>query len=253
MMRIAALLAVAGLLVLVVGCGEEDPTGPGPTIPAPTNLTVQVGGTDTSIRLNWTAPTTAQDIDGYIISLAGNVLDTVTATTYEHIPTSLGTYSVKSYKGSDHSSAIQVSTALHEETNEGPMYWLGDSDPLHPSGYGWEADGNGSLYSANPGNINYIDMVLDIDIALRSPADTFGGAWHDTGFRSEVNWTYENMVLAPDGGYIVKEPAGINYVYVLLLESGNYLKLQVLTYDGTAGSITFKFGYQTVVGFRRLG
>ena len=252
-MRIAALLAVAGLLVLVVGCGEEDPTGPGPTIPAPTNLTVQVGGTDTSIRLNWTAPTTAQDIDGYIISLAGNVLDTLTATTYQHTPTSLGTYSVKSYKGSDHSGAIQVSTALHEETNEGPIYYLLDPDTLHPSGYGWESDGNGSPYSANTGNINVIDLILDADTDLRSPSDIFGGAWHTTGIAYDGSWLYDDMTLPPASGYFTFQNVVLNGVYVLYLETDNYLKLEITEYDAGTHSITFKFGYQTVVGFRRLG
>jgi len=256
MMRIAALLAVVGLLVLIVGCGEDEPTGPGPTVSAPTNLTITVVPADSlSVQLSWTAPVVAgpADIDGYIVSFKGNVVDTVTTTTFQHTPTSLGTYSVKAYKGDDESSAIEASTALHEETGEGPIYWMQDPDPGHPSCFGWDNTGNGSTYPWDSQYIDNIDLVLDADEDLRSPSDTFGGLWHTTGIAYDGGWTYATMTVAPLSGYFTFQNIFDGGVYVLYLETGNHLKLEITSYNPGTHSIIFKFGYQTVAGFRRLG
>jgi hypothetical protein len=252
MIRILAVLGVLVLIASIVGCGDnpEEPV----VVPAPTNLTIAVAGTDSlSVLLSWTAPVVAVDIDGYIVSFKGNVLDTVTTTSYQHTPSSLGAYSVKAYKGSDASSAIEKSTALHEETGEGPLYYLADPDTTHPSGYGWDAAGSGQTYSAASANKDFIDLVLDADEDLRSPADTFGSSWHTTGIAYDGAWTYAGMVTAPVSGYFTWQNVVVNGVYVLYPESGNYVKMEITSYDAGTHSIAFKFGYQTVTGFRKLG
>lgn len=255
-MRIVTPLAIVGLVLLIAGCGEEEPTGPGPTVSAPTDLTITVVPADSlSVQLSWTAPVVAgpADIDGYIVSFAGNVLDTVTTTFFQHTPTSLGTYSVKAYKGSDESSAIQKSTALHEETGEGPIFYMDDQDPDHPSGYGWDASGNGQTYSvADPANSQFVDLILDEFDNLRSPLDRKGAGWHLTHILV-TDSTYANMKVAPTGPYYNLRPAQEGDVYVLQIQSGHYLKLEITTWDAGAHSMRFSFGFQTVAGFRRLG
>lgn len=249
-MRIVALLAALAMVLLIVGCGEDEPTGPGPTVPSPTNLTIEVAGSDSlSVRLSWDAP--ADSVDGYIISFAGNVIDTTVNTYYQDTPSALGTYSVRSYQGSSSSSAVEISTALHEEAGEGPIYYLPSSNP---SGYGWDSSGNGTVYSAVSGNKDLIDLILDADDDLRSPSDTFGVDWHTTGIAYNVAWTYSGMTIAPNSGYLTWQSPVVNGVYVLFLTgTGNYLKLQVTSYDSVNHSITFNFGFQAVAGFRRLG
>ena len=255
-MRIAALLAVAGLLVLVVGCGEEDPTGPGPTIPAPTNLALGVAGTDSlSIQLSWTAPvvTGPADLDGFIVyfkaAVIGSTLTTVTH--FDHTPTSLGMYSVKAYKEDDKSEAIEKSTALQTATNQGPVYWLGSANE---SGYGWDTNGSGTIYSVIGANKAFIDLILDSVPDLVSPETAIDPTWHTTGIAYNVSWTYSGMTEAPQSGYINFQSIVLDGVYVLYLETGHHLKMQVTTYDtGTDPYIRFQYGFQTVAGFRRLG
>jgi hypothetical protein len=252
-MRIAALLSALALVMLIVGCGDDEPTGPGPTVSAPTNLDVQVAGADSlSIRLTWTAP--SQTVDGYIVTIPGGSVDTTTNTYYEHTPTSLGAYSVKAYLGGNSSSTLDTTTALHSETNEGPIYWLQDPDPGHPSGYGWDASGNGATYSASSANRDYIDLILDADEDLRSPADTFGSSWHTTGIAYNASWTYSGMTVAPLSGYLTWQSPVVNGVYVLWLEAGGqYLKLEITEHNTSTHSIRFNFGFQRIAGFRRLG
>ena len=252
-MRIVALLSTLALVLMIVGCGEDEPTGPGPTVSPPTSLTIQVAGTDSlSIRLTWVAPT--QTVDGYIVTLPGGGVDTTTNEFYEHTPSSLGSYTVKAYVGSDASATVDTTTVLHSETNEGPIYWLQDPDPGHPSGYGWDLTGNGATYSANSSNRDLIDLILDADEDLRSPADTFGSLWHTTGIAYNAAWTYAGMTVAPASGYLTWQSPVVNGVYVLwLANSAQYLKLEITEHDAGTHSIRFNFGFQRVTGFRRLG
>jgi len=252
-MRIVALLSALALVMLIVGCGEDEPTGPGPTVAAPTSLNIQVAGADSlSIRLTWTASTST--VDGYIVTGPGALVDTTTNTYYEHTPTLLGAYSVKAYVGSSSSATVDTTTALHSETNEGPIYWLQDPDPGHPSGYGWDATGNGATYSAQNAYRDYIDLLLDADEDLRSPADTFGSLWHTTGIAYNASWTYSGMTVAPLSGYLNWQSPVVNGVYVLWLEgAAQYLKLEITEHNASTHSIRFDFGFQRVAGFRRLG
>ncbi|MFQ5906685.1 MAG: hypothetical protein ACE5JA_08935 [bacterium] len=89
---------------------------------------------------------------------------------------------------------------------------------------------------------------------MRSPADTFGGTWHSTGLAYNVSWTYAGVTVAPQSGYLNFQTPVVNGVYVLwLAASGHYVKLEVTEHDTVNHSIRFKFGFQTVGGFRRLG
>lgn len=227
-------------------------TGPSPQVPPPTNLQMQAVGSDSlSLRLFWDPP--GEPVDGFIVSFMGSVLDTVATSDYSHVPASLGTYSVKAYRGAYTSTAIETTSTLHEEVGEGPVYWLVDPDPAHPSGYGWDADGTGSTYSVQPMNKDHIDLVLDAVEDLRSPADTFGGDWHLTGIAYDGSWTYSSMTVAPQSGYSVSQNAILQGVYVLYLESGHYLKLEITDYDPMMHSMKFRYGFQRIPGFRRLG
>jgi hypothetical protein len=248
-MRLVALLSVLALVLLIVGCGEDEPTGPG-TVAAPTNLTIEVAGSDSlSVRLSWSA--SSGTVDGYIISFAGNVIDTTTDLFYQDTPTALGTYSVKAYQGTSSSSAVEISTALHEEAGEGPVYYLPSSNP---SGYGWDNVGNGTVYSAVNANRDLIDFVVDIFDDLRSPSDTFGSLWHTTGIAHDVAWTYSGMTVAPLSGYLTAQTPMTGGVYVLWLSAVNrYVKLEITEYNSGSHYITFRFGFQAIAGFRRLG
>ena len=61
------------------------------------------------------------------------------------------------------------------------------------------------------------------------------------------------MTVAPQSGYTSSQNAVVQGVYVLYLESGHYLKLEITDYDPMMHSIRFKYGFQKIPGFRRLG
>lgn len=220
--------------------------------PPPRNLRVKAAGADSlSLVLSWDPP--GQMVDGYIVYFMGDVLDTVDTNCYVDTPTALGSYSVRAYRKPNVSAAVGTTSALHEQTGQGPIYWMEDLDPSHPGGYGWDSTGTGTVYRVTSTNRHYIDFVLDASDDLRSPADTFGIGWHSTGIAYDSSWTYASLTVAPASGYLGEQAAVLNGVYALRIESGYYLKLQITTYDVLNHSIIFKFAFQRISGFRRLG
>jgi hypothetical protein len=220
--------------------------------PSPRNLRMEAAGADSlSLRLSWDPP--GQIVDGYIVFFLGNVLDTVDTNYYEHRPATLGPYLVKAYRRPNVSAAVETTSALYEQANQGPLYWMQDPDPAHRSGYGWDSTGSGTVYLVTTSNRFYIDFVLDASEDLRSPADSFGMLWHSTRIAYDSSWTYAGLTSTPDSGYGPEQRAILNGVYALNIESGYYLKLEITAYDVSSHSIIFRYGFQRIAGFRRVG
>jgi len=127
MKRLTLLLVIASLLI-VVGCSEEVEA-----INPPSNLEI-VEADGLEITIGWDESTTA-DIDGYIVYLGTNAIDTVGAVAVTNItPLTLGTITLKAYKGDNTSDASNgVTTTVVTASNQ-TIY---DYDiTSQPSGYG---------------------------------------------------------------------------------------------------------------------
>lgn len=244
---------IAGV-VYFYGC-EEELTDP---LVGPTGLGVTATGSDSlSLKLTWDASIT-EDIDGYIAYFDNTPFDTVTATTTScnHTPASLGDYHVTAYRDDDEEASNTVSTKLEEHSNEGPVYIV--PSPLGPSGYGWASNGTGATYSlgtvGNRENIDKVDFVFDSDTTLTDP-NTFDTDFeHETGIAYNDTWTYGNLTEAPATGYITYKEVVDGGTYVLWVHGKYYVKMEVtLGTEGGWSKTTFKYGFQKIPGFRRLG
>lgn len=249
-------IGIFSLTLLFYGC-DEEPTDHD-TLAPPTNFALAVAGGDSlSLELSWDA--SADTVDGYLVYFEGDVIDTVTATkslTYTDTPTALGDYKVTAYKGSKESDPVTKSSELVEDINQGKVYWTGDSDPAHPSGYGWASDGTGSTYCLTTGkgwtNTDKVDFVLDYydkksTLTIRSPKDFDAAFGHTTGVAHNISWTYD-IAEAP-AGYSNFEDVVDGGTYVLWVHGKYYVKMTV---TATPTDITFKYGFQTIPGFKRL-
>ena len=259
MKKLLTFLGIFSLAVFFFGC-EEEPTDLD-TLAPPTNLALAVAGSDSlSLELSWDAST--DTVDGYLVYFEGDVIDTVTAITYTDTPTALGEYKIKAYKGSKLSDPVTESSELVEDINQGEVYWTGDSDPAHPSGYGWASDGTGSTYCLTTGkgwtNTDKVDFVLDYydkksTLIIFNPHDSgsgdgFNSAFnHTTGVAHDISWTYD-IAEAPVGYGNFKDVVD-GGTYVLWVHGKYYVKMTV---TATATDITFKYGFQKIAGFRRL-
>lgn len=250
-------LLLLGLFLIALfsffGC-EKKPTEP-VVVGAPENFTIVVAGTDSlSLKLSWeTSPTS---VDGYIIYFENSPIETTAALSYTYKPNSLGDYKVTAYKGTTESSPSNtVSTKLVSAINQGPVYWTNDPDPNHPSGYGWSADGSGACYAIAPPqypNKDKIDFIVDGYFDLRNPADLYDPTWHTTGIAYSDQWTYDNLAEAPATGYMNFQDVVAQGTYILWVHGKYYVKLGITGVDEGVHSITFKYGFQKIQGFRRL-
>ncbi len=259
MKKLLAFLGIFSFAIFFFGC-EEEPTEPD-TIAPPTSFALAVSGNDSlSLELSWDA--SADTVDGYLVYFDGTVIDTVTTAkkslTYTYKPTLLGDYKVTAYKGSKESDPVSKSSKLVEDTNQGAVYWTGDSDPAHPSGYGWASDGTGATYCLTSAkawaNTDKVDFVLDYynktaTLTIRDPFDFDPAFDHATGVAYLSTWTYDNLAEAPLSGYSTFEDVVDGGTYTLWLHNKYYAKMTV---TATSTTITFKYGFQAIPGFRRL-
>jgi hypothetical protein len=249
-------LALLGVIVLAIflvqGCSKEDDIV---VIASPTGLTIVVAGADSlSIHLDWTASTTA-DIDGYVIYFNGTVEDTTTNTSITMIPNELGEYYIRAYKDSDYSDPSNtVTTELVESSNQGPLYDFDAPSAVGPSGYGWLADGSGSEYSMITANQESVDVYVDSDFDLASPSRE-GSGWKVTPIAFDIGWDYDNLDVAPITGYVDWEDIVDGGTYVLYVNDTYYVKIEITEVGTSQGFdyIRFRYGFQSVAGFRRMG
>jgi hypothetical protein len=257
MQRSLAVLSIVMILSFLVGCGDDDPVGPG--LQPPTDVTISVAAADSlSIQLSWTAVTTTVTAaaDGYFIYFEGAKIDSTTTTSYTHTnPTLLGDYQVSSYQGNDESSGKSntVSTnVVNNDTSPDSIFEFGSSNQ---SGYGWMDDGMGVVYSAISANQDSIDIMMDAGFRIRSPEDSLPG-WNVTGIWAAPGDIYDTLSVAPSTGYANFQDPVQNLTYVLWIRQGVfYAKIHAITVGGTAPNryVKFKYTIQPVKGFRKLG
>jgi hypothetical protein len=241
----------AFLLFASQGCKSTEVV----VIENPTGLTIIVAGADSlSITLSWTESPT-DDIDGYVIYLDGAIEDTTTNESITLTPTSLGEYYVRAYKGSDFSDPSNaVSTEIVESTNQGPIFDLDAPSSVGPSGYGWMDDGSGNEYAVVAANQESVDVYIDEDFDIASPS-RIGGGWNVTPIAFDIAWDYDTFTEAPNTGYVDWEDIVDGGTYVLYVDDAYYVKIEITEVGNAQGFdyIEFRYGFQPIAGYRRLG
>lgn len=100
-----------------------------PTLNPPENFTAQGDQTGLKVQLSWTAPSTGDTPDGYIVYFNDNPIDTVSGTQYTHDPQGqFGTYKVTAYKGETESDPTpEISTEPIVSTAQVTVHELAQS------------------------------------------------------------------------------------------------------------------------------
>jgi hypothetical protein len=97
MQKSLAVLSIVMILSFLMGCGDDEPVGPG--LQPPDDVTISVAAADSlSIQLNWTAvtATVTAAADGYYIYFEGAKIDSTTTNSYTHTnPTLLAWVTMK--------------------------------------------------------------------------------------------------------------------------------------------------------------
>lgn len=246
-MKKLLLIFLIPFLIFVAGCGDDAEE----VIDAPNQFTL-AGADGLELTFNWVESETA-DIDGYIFYLDTVAFDTVgTVSSATVNPPGLGEITIKTYKGDKKSAA---STAVSTEVVSMTDLTIYDFDVAgQPSGLGWDANGNGTIYNFTQANEDSIDIYLDDDFDLASP-DTYVPA----------KWNICNIIMvgadvdyAPASGYSGAFAASpyVDSFYVVRLpshgtEGGNqFAKIKVTSLDQDT-SITFDYMFQPIEKYRR--
>ncbi len=168
-------------MVLVSGCaGDDDPQGPGGTLPTVQDLAIGAASAGRNIVLTWSA---VSNVDGYKVYFRETANGTwveaadVAATTYTHVATVAGYYSVRAYKGDNYSEnyATDVNTVPNIITT---MYTIYDrwSPAQKPSGFQFGPTGGttGMAGSSFEKDIYAWDEQTKGDTIVRLYSGTYG-------------------------------------------------------------------------------
>lgn len=230
-----------------------------PTLEAPdVSYTVSTSDQGGTLRLSWDEIT---DADGYIIYADGDVVDTVTTTSYD-ATTPAALYEVAAYAGDEVGPKDQIDCGA-VETPSLTVYGSSDPDTTHPSGFGFNAQGVAVAYSiSNPNNHPLLDYWIyssGSTIRFVSPSD------HTPPYNNEVNATknsgqtnYDNVTIADaPGGYSTQTDVVSGAVYYFWIDPNNdgwdastdyFGKIYVSGINGVA--VTMKIAYQPIAGLR---
>lgn len=253
-MKKLGFIILVALLLTFVGCESIVDIEP------PSNLTVNVAGDDSlSLAFTWSAsPTT--DIDGYRLywNSGTKAEDSIcwegTGTTCTITNPPIGKFYVIAYKGtkSESDPSNEINTAPVIVTGQGPIYYISDPSPTHPSGYYWNQDGTGSTVALSGTDSLKTDMYLDASDCLASP-HIRGAHFNQTGFK-ESSLTFDALAIADRTNYIAgTTKVAANKVYMIwLTDTKQYVKIEISSYDATTHSITFRYALQKIPGYRRF-
>jgi hypothetical protein len=236
-------------LILILGCGEP-PWDPG----APSNLTIT--GDGLKVTLSWTG---VSDAEGYNIYFRGVKIATSTTTSWTGTPDSLGNFYVTAYKGDKETSASNtVTTELVFSTTDVTIY---ERSSAGLSGVGWDSLGKATLYSVAPtSDRRKIDVYLEdfapgvtqqpFYIARALQLDTTDTSLRNTGIFLHTG-TFDKITEAPAPNNYTNYERADTKPYIIYTDDDYFLKIDVSSVGDS--SITFKYGFQKVKNYRRLG
>ena len=151
---------VTGLAVFAIAlmaCEGDNPSEPGGTLPTVTGLAIDAASAGNEIVLTWEA-VTSEEIEGYEVYFSETsggswtAAATTSNTTYTHVATCAGYYSVRAYDGDNYSEsyATSVNTMPNEITETYSIY-----DQFAPgsyySGFIFGATGGTTGLAGDPG------------------------------------------------------------------------------------------------------
>ncbi len=244
-------LIVAGLLVL----GACSTTEENEYLESPGTLTATVVNNGYAVQLNWDA---VADADGYYVyqgNVAVDTIDDKDSTTI--IVTVNDVYSVRAYKGdllSDPTNSVDLRPV---QTDNVVIYdALAYSDTTHPSGAGWDENGNLLVYPLT-GHCDVVDMfyVNNLIKGIQQSTTSCPNS-PDSTFFALTNARYEDLdsiAVEPATGEV---PATVNAVYaVKVVTSGHvyYGKIKVVSVNNTEHSVTLSGALQLLEGYKRVG
>jgi len=205
-----AFIAILGL----VGC-EDTVTLTAPVV----DYTVADNGA--TLSLTWDAIGGA---DGYIIYADGEVIDTVTTTSFDATVPAMA-YAVTAYAGADNESdPDEVNCAAVKTASNLTVYGLSDPETGHNSGLGFTASGTAVTYSVVAANYADLDYIFDdlnyTNLTLTSPNG------YDPVFNDEKNMGVDTDVMDFDAVTIANAPGAYstvtafeaNTVYALFMD-----------------------------------
>ena len=232
------------LIAFVIGCGTTPEV-----ISPPTNLTL-IEADGLKVYFSWTESET-EGIDGYIFQIDGEPFDTVTTvSTAEIEPNKLGVITLVAYKGDNISEpSNSVDLNAYVVTGGPDTIWYYDSN--NPSGYGWDPDGEGTVYNFQAADSLNIDIYLDRDFDIASPS-TYA-KWLTT-YITKVDGDVD---VAPDEIETKAESADTGYFVIRLPDHGpeggdQFVKLHVTSVNTTDSSIVFEYTFQKLENYRRF-
>ncbi len=239
------------LLMSFIGCdesAEED-------IDPPTALVLTATTNGLGVNLAWTGSTT-EDIDGYTVYFDGAVIaEEITTTSYQHTaPGNLGDYEVVAVRDDQESDPATASSELVEGTSN-TIWYMGDSSPDHPSGFGWDKmDGSGMEYNLDAANHPLIDFLLDSEMDIITPDIELAGG-NETWFKYYSSYTNITEALENIGDYGTYIDGEVGEAAVVALPDGSdyyYCKMEVTSVNDTDHSITIRWGFQLIPDLRLL-
>ncbi len=192
---------VLGMIVMS-GCAGDDPEGPEGTLPIVQDLAIGAASAGNSIVLTWSA---VEDVDGYTVyfretaSGSWTEVGDVATTTFTHVASAAGYYTVMAYEGEDTSEgyATEVNTLPNVITTVYTIYdrW---SPADKPSAFQFGANGGqtGMAGSSFEKDIYAWDEQTDGDTIVRLYSGTYGP--YAGGSSYGGNPTY---MADPDGTY----------------------------------------------------
>lgn len=245
-MKKLALILILPLIFMTVGCGEDAAE----VIDAPNDFSI-TGANGLQITFSWVESET-EDINGYIFYLDGTAFDTVTTvSTAQVTPPGLGDITLKTYKEEETSDAAgPVTTSV--ATGTGLQIY--DFDVAgQPSGVGWDADGNSTIYNFTTANEDMIDLYLDKDFYLASPDTYVPVKWNTC----QIQMVDSDVEYAPASGYGNAEYPYADSIYVVRLpghgtDGGDqYIKIELNSVNADT-SVTFDYTFQPLEDYRRF-
>ena len=142
---------VVGALAIMAGCTT---TNENEYLASPGTLTYQVTNDGFAVVLSWD---TVSDAEGYYVYLGDAVVDTIEDKDSTSIRVDeIGAYKVTAYKGDLESDPTNIVDLRPVETSNVTIYDAAQySDTTHPSGAGWNANGDLLVYPLT----NHCDVV----------------------------------------------------------------------------------------------
>ncbi len=244
---------VVGALAIMAGCTT---TNENEYLASPGTLTYQVTNDGFAVVLSWD---TVSDAEGYYVYLGDAVVDTIEDKDSTSIRVDeIGAYKVTAYKGDLESDPTNIVDLRPVETSNVTIYDANNySDTTHPSGAGWNSNGDLIVYPLT----NHCEVV-DFYYYLSS---VMGIQLSHTSCPNSQDSTYFLLTSQRygDADSVTVEPIEPNFqphvndvYYVKLVQSNNeihYAKIKVLNVNDTEHSVTLEGAYQTIPGLKRVG